>query len=87
MQDELLDAGASLVRPGGLLVYSTCSIQPEENQERVDAFLARNPDFVAEQVPEGIVPERVLTAAGNMATLPHVHDVDGAFAARVRRLA
>eukprot|EP00257_Ricinus_communis_P018331 XP_015577031.1 uncharacterized protein LOC8286857 isoform X2 [Ricinus communis] len=43
LQDELLDAASTLVKPGGFLVYSTCSIDPEENEERVDAFLLRHP--------------------------------------------
>ncbi|XP_059661224.1 uncharacterized protein LOC132307464 isoform X2 [Cornus florida] len=42
-QDELLDAASMLVKPGGVLVYSTCSIDPEENEERVVAFLIRHP--------------------------------------------
>ncbi|CAK9145110.1 unnamed protein product [Ilex paraguariensis] len=43
LQDELLDAASMLVKPGGVLVYSTCSIDPEENEERVAAFLRRHP--------------------------------------------
>ncbi|KAG1327422.1 hypothetical protein COCNU_01G013560 [Cocos nucifera] len=43
LQDELLDAASMLVKPGGILVYSTCSIDPEENEERVAAFLLRHP--------------------------------------------
>ncbi|WVY90622.1 hypothetical protein V8G54_036136 [Vigna mungo] len=43
LQDELLDAASKLVKPGGVLVYSTCSIDPEENEDRVAAFLVRHP--------------------------------------------
>ncbi|XP_058112538.1 uncharacterized protein LOC131255749 [Magnolia sinica] len=43
LQDELLDAASLLVKPGGTLVYSTCSIDPEENEERVSAFLLKHP--------------------------------------------
>ncbi len=82
----MLDAGATLVKPGGLLVYSTCSILPSENAEAIAAFLTGNPNFIGEPIPKGLVPESVLTADGHMATLPHVHDVDGAFAARLRRI-
>ncbi len=85
MQDELLDAAAQLVRPGGLLVYSTCSIEPEENDLRVDAFLSRHPDFTAEPAPPGLLPDSVLDDNGFMATFPHVHGIDGAFGARLRR--
>jgi 16S rRNA (cytosine967-C5)-methyltransferase len=45
LQDQILDDTAPAVKPGGLLVYSTCSVWPEENQERVDAFLERHPGF------------------------------------------
>lgn len=75
-----------MVKVGGLLVYSTCSILPSENASGVAAFLARQPNFVGEPVPKGLVPATVVTAEGHMATLPHVHDMDGAFAARLRRV-
>jgi 16S rRNA (cytosine967-C5)-methyltransferase len=84
VQDALLDAAARLVRPGGLLVYSTCSIEPEENDLRVDAFISRHPDFVAEPAPTGLLPDSVLNQNGFMATFPHVHGIDGAFGARIR---
>ena len=45
LQAELLAAAAPLVRPGGVLVYSTCSLEREENEERVEAFLAEHPEF------------------------------------------
>ena len=45
LQTALLDAGADRVRPGGVLVWSTCSIEPEENAQLVRAFLERRPDF------------------------------------------
>jgi 16S rRNA (cytosine967-C5)-methyltransferase len=84
LQDELLDAAARLVRPGGLLVYSTCTIEPEENAERVEAFLARHPDF-ARQRADGFVPDTFVTDEGYFAALPHRHGTDGAFAARLYR--
>ncbi|NBB75621.1 MAG: 16S rRNA (cytosine(967)-C(5))-methyltransferase RsmB [Bacteroidetes bacterium] len=84
LQDELLDAAARLVRPGGLLVYSTCTIEPEENQRRVAAFRERDGRFALESV-KGTVPDTTVTAEGVFTTLPHEHGVDGAFAARLRR--
>jgi 16S rRNA (cytosine967-C5)-methyltransferase len=86
LQREILRAAAAAVRPGGLLVYSTCSLEPEENDAQVDAFLADRTDFTLEPPPPGAVPDTVLDA-GRLRVLPHRHGVDGAFAARLRRAA
>jgi 16S rRNA (cytosine967-C5)-methyltransferase len=85
LQDELLDAAVRLVRPGGLLVYSTCTIEPEENEQRIEAFLARHDDFELESA-EDYVPDEMVTADGYFASLPHRHRVDGAFGARLRHV-
>jgi 16S rRNA (cytosine967-C5)-methyltransferase len=85
LQDRLLDAAAAVVRPGGVLVYATCTIEPEENGDRVNAFLERNgPDFELERANEWIDP-RLVTPEGHYLALPFRHDMDGAFAARMRR--
>jgi 16S rRNA (cytosine967-C5)-methyltransferase len=86
LQREILEAAATVVRPGGLLVYSTCSLEPEENDAPVDRFLAAHPEFTLEPPPPGTVPETVLDG-GRLRVLPHRHGVDGAFAARMRRQA
>ena len=70
LQAEILDACAPRVAPGGLLVYSTCSNELEENETQVTAFLARHPDFSLEESRE---------------SLPFESGTDGAFAARLRR--
>ena len=70
LQSDILDACASRVAPGGALVYSTCSNEPEENESQVAAFLARHPDFSLEESRESI---------------PFESGTDGAFAARLRR--
>jgi len=84
LQDELLDAAAKLLAPGGVLVYSTCTIEPEENYERVTAFLKRQPSFQLESV-KGLVPEGMLTPEGCFATTPQRDGIDGAFGCRLRR--
>ncbi|KAK1269562.1 hypothetical protein QJS04_geneDACA006713 [Acorus gramineus] len=84
LQDELLDSAAKLVKPGGLLVYGTCSIDPEENEERVEAFLLRHPDFVIDPVDK-YVPCAFVTAKGFFSSNPLKHSLDGAFAARLIR--
>jgi len=85
-QAEVLSAAAERVQPGGLLVYSTCSLEPEENDEQVDAFLSRNPAWMLEPPPANAVPDDVLDR-GRLRVLPHRHGTDGAFAARLRRAA
>lgn len=83
LQDELLAGAAAVVAPGGLLVYATCTLESEENEERVTAFLRRHPDFEAEACVE--VGAGFRDASGWLRVLPHVHGFNGAFAARLRR--
>lgn len=85
MQRSILSAAASAVRPGGLLIYSTCSLEPEENDAQVERFLSENSEWRLEPPAEGVVPATVLDA-GRLRVLPHKHGVDGAFAARLRRV-
>jgi 16S rRNA (cytosine967-C5)-methyltransferase len=83
-QLDLLAAGGRRARPGGVLVYSVCSFEPEETTEVVERFLRQNPAFVLESV-QGLVPDELVDADGFMRVLPHVHGCDGAFAARFRK--
>jgi 16S rRNA (cytosine967-C5)-methyltransferase len=85
LQRELLEAAAALPRPGGLLIYSTCSLEPEENEAQVDWFLERHPEYVI-RPPAGFDPA-LLDARGCLTVLPQRTGVDGAFAARLERRA
>ena len=84
LQREILRGAASRVKNGGLLVYSTCSLEPEENDEMVDAFLAANKEFSVEAPPPGTVPDSVLDN-GRLRVMPHIHGTDGSFAVRMRK--
>ncbi|XP_049345511.1 uncharacterized protein LOC125810029 isoform X2 [Solanum verrucosum] len=84
LQDELLDSASRLVKPGGVLIYSTCSIDPEENEERIEAFLLRHPEFYIDPVNK-YVPENFVTNRGFYMSNPVKHELDGAFAARLVR--
>ena len=83
-QRAILRGAAQAVAPDGLLIYSTCSLEPEENDAQVEAFLADHPGWTLEPPPEGAVPAAVLDA-GRLRVLPQRHGADGAYAARLRR--
>ncbi len=94
-QADLLDRAKELVRPGGRLVYCTCSLEPEEGEQAAAGFLARHKDF--ETVPAtadeigGL--DHLITPSGHLRTLPcleagpDITGMDGFFAARFRRKA
>lgn len=84
-QLELIDHAAGLVKPGGVLVYSTCTIEPEENTDIVAAFLADHPEFTVEPAENFVSPD--VCKDGFLQTFPHIHKTDGAFAARLRKKA
>jgi 16S rRNA (cytosine967-C5)-methyltransferase len=84
IQRSILRAAAEVVKPGGLLIYSTCSLEPEENDMQVEAFLDEHPHYELEPPPDGSVPASTLDA-GRLRVLPHKHGTDGAFAVRLRR--
>ena len=84
LQRTLLDSAARCVRPGGVLVYSTCTIDVEENHAQISQFLFRNSCFVLEELPPDI-PASLRNDDGYFESLPFNTGMDGAFAARLRR--
>ena len=86
LQANLMDNAASLVRPGGVLVYSTCTTEPEENRLLVRAFLDRHPEFSLEDA-RMLISSDLVNDEGFIETLPHKHGMDGSFAARLVRRA
>ena len=94
-QERLLDNAAGLVAPGGMLLYCTCSLEPEEGVRQIERFLARNPRFARSPVAAGDsgIAGEWLTADGDLRTLPfhlpgerpELSGLDGFFAARLMR--
>jgi 16S rRNA (cytosine967-C5)-methyltransferase len=81
-QRSVLEAAATMVKPGGRLVYATCSLEPEENDDVARAFLAGRPDFRVDAPAEFPIP---LDGNGMLRCLPHRHGTDGFTAVRFRR--
>jgi len=81
-QSEILNAAAAMVRPGGQLVYATCSLEPEENDDVARAFLAARPEFRLDPPDTFPLP---LQPGGWLRCLPHRHGTDGFSAIRFRR--
>ncbi|MDG2528742.1 RsmB/NOP family class I SAM-dependent RNA methyltransferase [Caulobacter endophyticus] len=86
VQSALLDSAAKRTAPGGRLVYCVCSLEPEEGEAQVEAFLTRHPEFSLAPITagEGGAPPASLTARGTLRLLPHHREggQDGFFAAR-----
>jgi 16S rRNA (cytosine967-C5)-methyltransferase len=84
-QETLLAAAAEQVRPGGTLVYSTCTISPRENEDRMVAFLDSNPQFSADRLGASHPGYAHPRDDRFLQLLPSVHGTDGFFMARLRR--
>jgi 16S rRNA (cytosine967-C5)-methyltransferase len=94
LQSRLLDAAAKLLKPGGVLVYSTCSLEPEEGEQQIAALLARNPNLSRDPVTVAEVGDPAfITPLGELRTLPshlphneaRMAGLDGFYVARLRR--
>jgi 16S rRNA (cytosine967-C5)-methyltransferase len=87
MQRRLLAHAATLVRPGGVLVYATCTLTEAENDAQLASFLATHRQFVVDD-PRPLLPESaqaVIGSDGVLRTFPHRHGLDGFFAVRLKR--
>ena len=87
LQKQMLERLVPLLKPGGSLLYATCTVSEEENGETVQGFLAEHPDYYLESARPYLPPGSagVLIRSGAMQTWPHRHGIDGFFAARLRR--
>jgi len=85
LQYSLLEKASTLIKSEGIVVYSTCSIEPEENGEIVKKFLSNHPEFKLQNAGE-IFPPELVDENGCVQTLPHVHHMDGAFAAKLIKI-
>jgi 16S rRNA (cytosine967-C5)-methyltransferase len=86
LQKKILHRVASYLKPGGILVYSTCTLAKDENENVVEDFLEQRDEFVLDD-PAGYLPSeaRSLVRGSYFIALPHRHNTDGFFAARMRK--
>ncbi len=82
LQLKLLKNAAKLVNSGGVVVYCTCTIEPEENEQIIEKFLIENKDFHLEPASK-FVSKELTTSEGYVYTFPHLHGIDGSFATRL----
>ncbi|MEA3002431.1 MAG: rRNA (cytosine967-C5)-methyltransferase, partial [Sphingomonadales bacterium] len=89
-QKAMLGRAADWLKPGGSLVYSVCSLEPEEGEQVADWFLAARPDYALDPVQPGELPPAIPLSGGRVRVLPGVFEAeggaDGFFVARFRRL-
>jgi len=82
LQKELMENAARVLKPGGVLVYCTCTTEPEENEDMVKAFLQRHQEFRMEDA-RAFVSSDLVNQDGCVETFPHRHQMDGSFAVRL----
>jgi 16S rRNA (cytosine967-C5)-methyltransferase len=86
-QLALLDKAAAYLKPKGIMVYAVCSIEPEENEQVIQGFLQKHPEFVIDYAKLDDVHngQNFMTSQGFVKTLPHRHRMDGFFAAVLKK--
>ncbi|BAZ15101.1 Fmu, rRNA SAM-dependent methyltransferase [Calothrix sp. NIES-4071] len=85
LQRELLSNTAKYVKPGGVLVYATCTLHPLENEAVIESFLAANSDWKIEPPSINSVVHKYSTSQGTLKVLPHQYNMDGFFIVRLRK--
>ena len=81
IQLDILENACKYLKSGGTLVYSTCTVFPEENEKNIESFLSRHPDFYLEPWSVGDISAK----SGMITLLPHIHKTDGFFIAKLKR--
>ena len=82
LQRKILWAASDFINPGGVIVYSTCSVEPEENYMVIDAFLKSHPNYSIESAKD-YVPSEYVDKKGALFTCPIKHNIDGGYAFRL----
>lgn len=85
LQRKLLESAARQIGRNGILVYSTCSIEPEENELQIQSFLKDHPEFVHAGCPDSI-PQTYIDKNGFLSITPFAHGMDGMFGARLKKV-
>ena len=84
LQRKILWSAAKYINPSGVLVYSTCSVEPEENWMVIDAFLRSHSNFSIENAKD-YVPGEYVDEKGAIFTYPPEHKIDGGYAVRLKK--
>lgn len=84
IQLEILENSVKYLKPNGVMVYSTCTTEKEENEDVINLFLVNHPEFEIENASNYVTPE-VVNSRGFIEIFPHIHSTDGSFAARFKR--
>ena len=83
LQRKILWAASNYIKPGGVIIYSTCSVEPDENLMVIDAFLKSHSKFSIESAKK-YIPEEYVDKNGSMSTYPPDHKIDGGYAVRLK---
>ena len=84
LQRKILWASTAFIKKGGVIIYSTCSVEPEENWMVIDAFLRSHSNFSIENAGN-YVPEEYVDEKGALYTYPSEHQIDGGYAVRLKK--